>query len=315
MAAPRSTSLRALRSLSQQHPTSSFTPAQVRRNLHITGSQSARPANGPDRQSLYLSRSLADLKTECQKRSLRTGGNKSELVDRLSNHDVLQTRAFSIAMRKIDRQAFGGGKQQQSQQQSQPQQTQSQQATRHFNTSRANKTVKDSSTIDFAYMPMDYSNVDLPAYMTNDFFPSTLDGAEMQRQPRIPTPPDAYTHGMSASSSFSPTSTSAQDAPMKPEIHYVGDIGSDSNGPSAMSEVVDNDSADINPFDLTEQVGRARRNAQSFVASSSASLASSSKAKAAAATASEAGGEVRDTVKELWGGFMDDVFGESKRRV
>lgn len=79
MAAPRSTSLRALRSLSQQHPTSSFAPAEFRRNLHITGAQSARPVNGPDRQSLYRSRSLADLKGECQKRSLGTSGNKSEV--------------------------------------------------------------------------------------------------------------------------------------------------------------------------------------------------------------------------------------------
>lgn len=80
---------------------------------------------------------------------------------------------------------------------------------------------------------------------------------------------------------------------MKPEIHYVGEL-SDTNGPSPMSEVVDNDAADINPFDLTEQVGRARRRAVS------------------SAEAAGGGGEEGGVVKELWGGFMDDVFGKGK---
>jgi len=77
MAAPRSTSLRALRALSQQHataPSSSF-----RRSLHITGAFSAQPANPADKTSLYAARSLADLKAECQRRSLRTTGSKNEV--------------------------------------------------------------------------------------------------------------------------------------------------------------------------------------------------------------------------------------------
>ncbi|KAJ5665752.1 uncharacterized protein N7477_008200 [Penicillium maclennaniae] len=86
MAAPRHTSLRALRQLSQQP-----IAAPARRGLHITGVQSAQPANPADKASLYAARSLPDLKTECQRRSLRAAGSKSELIERLSNHDVLQS--------------------------------------------------------------------------------------------------------------------------------------------------------------------------------------------------------------------------------
>ncbi|EEQ28326.1 conserved hypothetical protein [Microsporum canis CBS 113480] len=116
MAARRSTSLKALRSLSQQ----------PRRSLHITGAYSAQVATGPDVSTLYHSRTLADLRAECQKRNLGASGTKSELVDRLSNHDVLQSRAFSIAMRRIDRHAFG-----------------QQSASRPFNTSRANSPMSE----------------------------------------------------------------------------------------------------------------------------------------------------------------------------
>jgi hypothetical protein len=74
MAAPRSTSLRALRQLSSQH---SALPA--RRGLHITGVQSAQPANPADKASLYAARTLPDLKLECQRRSIRAAGSKSEV--------------------------------------------------------------------------------------------------------------------------------------------------------------------------------------------------------------------------------------------
>lgn len=120
MAAPRSTSLRALRQITSQ-PT--VAPV-ARRGLHITGVQSAQPAGSADKASLYAARSLPDLKIECQRRSLRAAGSKSEvcsipprrhlevanqpnqLIERLSNHDVLQSRAFSIAMRRINSNAF-----------------------------------------------------------------------------------------------------------------------------------------------------------------------------------------------------------------
>lgn len=73
MTAPRSTSLRALRQLTQQP-----TPI-ARRGLHITGVQSAQPANPADKASLYAARTLPDLKQECQRRSLRYAGSKAEV--------------------------------------------------------------------------------------------------------------------------------------------------------------------------------------------------------------------------------------------
>lgn len=77
MAAPRSTSLRALRALSQHH-----TPATTlycRRRLHITGAFSAQPVDGSDKAASYASRTEADLKSECQRRGLRSIGSKSEV--------------------------------------------------------------------------------------------------------------------------------------------------------------------------------------------------------------------------------------------
>lgn len=78
MAAPRSTSLRALRAVSQHH-----TPATThycRRRLHITGAFSAQPVDGSDKAASYASRAEADLKNECKRRGLRTGGSKAEVT-------------------------------------------------------------------------------------------------------------------------------------------------------------------------------------------------------------------------------------------
>ncbi|KAJ6108075.1 hypothetical protein N7523_009398 [Penicillium sp. IBT 18751x] len=164
MAAPRHTSLRALRQLSQQP-----IAAPARRGLHITGVQSAQPANPADKASLYAARSLPDLKTECQRRSLRAAGSKSELIERLSNHDVLQSRAFSIAMRRINSNAFAD------------------QSSRQFNTSRSSKAVGDSSTVDLVYMPI-----------MSDMETRT------SRPTQIPVLPDLYSHHESPSTSAPP---------------------------------------------------------------------------------------------------------------
>ncbi|KAJ5368292.1 uncharacterized protein N7496_008052 [Penicillium cataractarum] len=241
MAAPRSTSLRALRQLSQQ-PTAA---PIARRGLHITGVQSAQPANPADKASLYAARTLPDLKQECQRRSLRAAGSKSELIERLSNHDVLQSRAFSIAMRRINSNAF------------------SDQPTRSFNTSRSQKAVGDSSTVDFIYMPA-MSTLDAPS--TRPAFP------------KVPVLPDLYSHHDAAAPSA---------PPMKPQIYTVS--GGDISAASAMSEVVDNHAVEIDPFSLTEAVGRSRIGEE---------LARSNGAT------KEPG-----VVRELWAGFLDDVLG------
>ncbi|KAI3006177.1 hypothetical protein CBS147346_3805 [Aspergillus niger] len=248
MAAPRSSSLRALRVLSQQHST---TPS-IRRGLHITGAQSAQPANVSDRASLYASRTLADLKNECVKRSLRSSGSQSELVERLSNHDFLQSRAFSIAMKRINgsssAEKYHG---------------------RQFNTSRSSKAVGDSSTVDFAYMPS-MAEIDAPA---------------ARADPQIPILSDIYTH-------YDPTQS--QEAPMRPQVYTVSGGAGDISA-SPMTEVVDNHSVDIDPFSLTETVGKSRFGEE---------------LKRQQNGTSEPG-----VVRELWSGFLEDLLGSKQQQA
>ncbi|KAJ5193942.1 hypothetical protein N7491_001273 [Penicillium cf. griseofulvum] len=216
MAAPRSSSVRALRALSQQPVAPS-----ARRNLHITGVQSAQPANT---------------------------GEKA-----LSNHDVLQSRAFSIAMRRINGSAFSDSS-----------------SSRQFNTSRATKALNDSSTVDFVYMPS----------------MAELDAAPLQRIIQVPVLPEL------PSIPWRQTPTAP---PMKPQIYTVAGTGADVPA-SAMSEVVDNHAIDLDPFSLTETVGRSRVGEEIQRRSNGTS---------------EPG-----VIRELWAGFLDDVMGpkESAQR-
>jgi len=214
MATPRAASFRALNTLSQQS----------RRNLHITGANSnpaATSSLAKDRHTVYFPQSVADLRAECRKRNLTSGGSKGELVERLTGHDMLQSRAFSIAMKNIDRRPLGARS---------PAETT---PSRHFNTSRALKAVGDSSTIDFAFLPVSYGSFDV------DTSP-----------PRVPILPDNY----------STTSNSHYTEPvpvMKPEIHTVAADSTHTHGPSAMSEVTDNHAMEVDPFELTQTVKKA----------------------------------------------------------
>ncbi|KAI5306096.1 hypothetical protein KEM56_002242 [Ascosphaera pollenicola] len=99
IASPQSASIRALCNLSKH---GAPRPWAFRRSLHITGVKSAQPAKGIDTAAVYSSRSTSELMTECEKRGLLTSGNNIELANRLANHDQLQSRAFSIAMKRIE---------------------------------------------------------------------------------------------------------------------------------------------------------------------------------------------------------------------
>ncbi|KAL4964783.1 uncharacterized protein BDV14DRAFT_200595 [Aspergillus stella-maris] len=243
MAAPRETSLRALRLLSQQH---AFSPI-YRRGLHITGAHSAQPAkNVSNKATMYSTRSIADLKNECQSRKLRATGTQAELVERLSNHDFLQSRAFSIAMRRINS--------------SSKKDTPS----REFNTSRSLKAVKDTSTVDFAYMPS----------IAAESSPST--------DAPVPILSEVFTH-------YDPTNPSSA-SPMKPQVYTVSGDGANISA-SPMSEVVDNDSVEIDPFSLTEAVGKSRF----------------------AAELKGEQGKASGVVSELWNGFLDDLLGPKQQ--
>ncbi|EED23760.1 conserved hypothetical protein [Talaromyces stipitatus ATCC 10500] len=251
MTAPRSTSLRALRALSQ-HQTPATT-LYCRRRLHITGAFSAQPVEGTDKAAAYAARTLADLKNECHRRGLRTGGSKSELVDRLSNNDVLYTRAFNIAKTRINGSVFGGPAE-----------------TRSFNTSRASKAVNDSSTLDFVYMP----NI---ASLEDESNPA-------QRIPII--------GNLNFDFSTSPDQHHSEYPPMKPQIHAIGESGPDLSA-SPMSEVVDNHAVDIDPFKLTETVGKSRAGENEMRERRLASQ----------------GGE-KGVIGELFSGMIDDIWGK-----
>lgn len=112
--------------------------------------------------------------------------------------------------------------------------------------------------------------------------PANFDVAPTQHVPRVPSPPDAYAHYETATSAA---------APMKPQIYTVSDLGSDVNGPSAMSEVVDNHALDINPFNLTETVSKSRN----------------------AADATNGDNTVKGAVKELWHGMVEDLTGTPRQ--
>ena len=112
MAASRTSSIRSLRAI----VANSQAAVPAKRSLHITGVKSS-PAFGPTgaaQSKASLNRfSVNDLQDECRRRTISTSGSKHELVERLINHDSLQSRAFSVAMRRIvkdQRGPFGGSR-------------------------------------------------------------------------------------------------------------------------------------------------------------------------------------------------------------
>ncbi|OCK81441.1 hypothetical protein K432DRAFT_381301 [Lepidopterella palustris CBS 459.81] len=204
MAASRASSLRALNQLAAGSK-------QQARKLHMTGPATFSSLLTTERPAVNLPRDLAGLRAECKKRNLPVTGSKAELTDRLSAHEVVNSRAFSTAMQDSKRPS-----------------TQQAEASvtpiRHFNTNRALKAVNDSSTIDFAYLP--------------DFDPDNADAGPIMRMPLLPQ-----------SFVSSPTSSYAaeeeESAVMRPTIMTVSADSTHISSPSAMSEVSDNSAIDF----------------------------------------------------------------------
>lgn len=92
----------------------------------------------------------------------------------------------------------------------------------------------------------------------------------------------------------------AEAEPMKPQVYTVSGAGSEVAA-SPMSEVVDNHAVEIDPFSLTETVGKAR-----FEEESKRGVGLSS---GAASTAAGAGEEKKGIVREVWSGILDDLLG------
>lgn len=78
---------------------------------------------------------------------------------------------------------------------------------------------------------------------------------------------------------------------IRPEISIVSGDGTQLDMPSAMSEVTDNHAAELDPYDLTKKVH-----------------AAASKGPGQAPKHQEEPG----SVKAIWNGFLDDLFGERK---
>lgn len=79
---------------------------------------------------------------------------------------------------------------------------------------------------------------------------------------------------------------------MKPQVYTVSGAGSEVSA-SPMSEVVDNHAVEIDPFSLTETVGRSQHGEE----------------------VNRHGGKQRQPgiFKELWGGILDDLLGPQQR--
>ncbi|EXJ59111.1 hypothetical protein A1O7_06542 [Cladophialophora yegresii CBS 114405] len=248
--------------------------ASAKRNLHITGvHESPRPID-PNHKTTYMPWNLQDLRHECQKRTLSASGTKHELIDRLAGHDSLQARAFSIAMKRI-------AVEQTRKPVSGPSETAPQ---RHFNTSRVLKAVGDTSTIDFAYLPklFEESWGPAPAAIRVPILPNIQsDHAEavLEKYPELDSAAGGY------------QDTPGHETILKPQIFHNGD--SEGSVASPLSDVHDGHPTELSVEMLTALTETVGKSARQFL------------------------DQVKDkdeqTIRKIWSGFLDDVFGEKRK--
>jgi hypothetical protein len=152
---------------------------------------------------------------------------------------------------------------------------------RHFNTSRANKSVGDSSTIDFAYLPklFEASWGPEPAAIRVPILPNIQsDHAEavLERYPELDSAAGGY------------QDTTGHETIMRPQISHFGDA----EGPaSAMSDLHDGHHPGELTVEtltsLTESVGKSARQFVDMVKDKD-----------------------EQTIRNMWSGFLDDLFGQ-----
>lgn len=158
--------------------------------------------------------------------------------------------------------------------------------TRHFNTSRANKAVNDSSTIDFAYLPKLFEGdfVPQPAAIRVPILPHILsDDAEAVFE--------KHAHLDAAAGGYQ--DTEAGDRQMKAQISSVNALAGDAI--SHMSDVGD---------------GHTEEMAVDTLAKLSTVLGNNVESLADQVKAKEQG-----TVSKVWSGFLDDLLGGTQKRA
>lgn len=138
-----------------------------------------------------------------------------------------------------------------------------------FHTTRFVRTVNDSSTVDYASMPQ--------FKLVESSHPEVT---------RIPLLPDN-----SAPLEKSEDSEGSVEPVLRPEISTVSADSTHIDNPSAMSEVTDNHSIELDPYDLTSKV-----------------TAAAAKVTHAPAENSKEPG----LVTQIWNGFFDDLLGPRK---
>jgi hypothetical protein len=141
--------------------------------------------------------------------------------------------------------------------------------TRHFNTSRALKAVADTSTIDFAYLP--------------DFDPDLSASAPLPRIPLLPSNVYATTSVPTYATVEGIEGKVEVASFMKPEIVVISGGSGHVHAPSAMREV-----SDSGAVDFQGMVGMVQKKL----------------GKAGDKVVKEGG-----MARQVWGGFVDDLFG------
>ncbi|KAF2490705.1 hypothetical protein BU16DRAFT_585094 [Lophium mytilinum] len=217
MAASRASSLRALNRLA-------VGTAQIR-GLHMTGPSTFSSLLTTERPAINLPRDTEGLRAECKKRNLPTTGSNTELTNRLTAHETVNSRAYSTT--RPSRPTILAP-------------ASSDVRSRQFNTSRALKAVNDTSTMDFAYLP--------------DFDP---DLSPAPLLPRVPLLPSTFYSSAAEIPSYATGGEVADEGAgvMKPEIVTASLDGTHIHAPSAMSEVSDSGAVDFQG--LAEKVGKA----------------------------------------------------------
>ncbi|RMZ89418.1 hypothetical protein DV736_g3359, partial [Chaetothyriales sp. CBS 134916] len=271
MAAPRASSFKVLRNLQKASPSLS-----VRRELHITGGHASPSRIDPTNKTTYTPWSLQDLRGECSKRSLSPSGTKHELIDRLAGHDSLQARAFSMAMRRITteqtRKPIGAASTETA-------------PRREFNTSRELKAWRDTSTVDFAYLPHLFEDtwIPQPAAIRVPILPHVeSDDAEaiLEKYPHLDAAAGGY------------QDTEGGSTQMKAEISIM--TSDNSTAASAFSDVHDGHHATEMSVDtltaLTELVDKSGRRSVDTV-----------------------NDQDQGQIRQLWQGLLDDLLGPKKK--